>query len=328
MGSSKTSPSRPRRRRWMIALGVSVVLVFAGTFALRTPSPVGHWNSAEGHEDFLSHYEQVFAEFPQRPNETFDIRTDYGTVRVYHFEGSGDAEAPLVLLPGRASASPVWAGNMESMLEIGDVYTLDLLGEAGMSVQERPIRDDDAHAEWLHQTLEGLPSEAYTLVGLSIGGWTATNLATRQPDLISSVVLLDPVYVFDEIPLSSVIRSIPAAVSWLPKSWRDGFTSYISGGIPVEDEPVAWMIESGMNNYTLKLSAPTTIPEEALAELDVPVLVFLGGESVMHDPETSIPLAEQVLPEGSVRHYPDASHAINGEYPDEIAADIAEFLNA
>jgi hypothetical protein len=34
------------------------------------------------------------------------------------------------------------------------------------------------------------------------------------------------------------------------------------------------------------------------------------------------------LQHGTVRVYPEASHAINGEYPDEIAADIDAFLAA
>ena len=42
---------------------------------------------------------------------------------------AGDADAPLVLLPGRASASPVWEDNLPALLGIGDVYTIDLLGE-------------------------------------------------------------------------------------------------------------------------------------------------------------------------------------------------------
>lgn len=63
------------------------------------------------------------------------VGTDFGIVRVYRFDGRGGS-APTVLLPGRASATPAWADNMPSLLEIGDVYTIDLLGEPGMSVQE------------------------------------------------------------------------------------------------------------------------------------------------------------------------------------------------
>ncbi|QVQ51550.1 alpha/beta hydrolase [Spiractinospora alimapuensis] len=323
----QSRPTGRRRRRLFIALGVCVVLVLAMSYASRTPSPVGHWTSAEGREAFLAHYDETFADMPS-PDEALDIRTDYGLVRAYHFAGTGDAEAPLVMLPGRSSASPVWGETLNPLLEIGDVYTIDLLGEPGLSIQDRPIASDEEQAEWLEQTLEGLPEDTFNVVGLSIGGWTAANLAVHTTDQLASMTLIDPVFVFDGMPLKTIFRSIPAASSWMPKSWRDGFNSYTAGGAPVEDEPVAEMIEAGMKHYALKLPQPTLIAEDQLADLDIPVLAILAGESVMHDSESAIATAERVLPNGTVQVYPDASHAVHGEYPEEVAADIAEFVRA
>lgn len=327
-----SAASRPRRRRrWRRALRVALVgvtvVVVAVAFLLRTPSPVGHWDSAEGQDRFSTAYDEAFGDLPE-PDETLDIRTDYGVVRVYRFEGTGDAASPLVLLPGRASASPVWADNLPSLLEIGDVYTIDLLGEPGRSIQERPITSDVDQAAWLDQTLEALPEDSFHVVGLSIGGWTATNLALHEPKHIASLTLIDPVYVFDDMPLGTIVRSLPASLPWLPKSWRDSFNSYTAGGAPVEDVPVADMIEAGMQHYALKLPAPTRIEEEQLARLDMPVLAIIAGESVMHDSQSAVETAERALPEGTVRLYPEASHAVNGEHPDEIAADIAEHVDA
>ncbi len=55
------SPTRPRRRRraWVIAALVVAVTVTAGAFALRTPSPVGHWNSKDKHEKFVADYQRA-----------------------------------------------------------------------------------------------------------------------------------------------------------------------------------------------------------------------------------------------------------------------------
>ncbi|MFD6951429.1 alpha/beta hydrolase [Nocardiopsis sp. TSRI0078] len=316
---------RQRGRRVLLVLGAVTAAVLVAAVALRTPSPAGHWRSAEGYDAFMEAYEAAMAELP-RPDAEVDVRTDYGVVRMYRFEGTGGAHSPLVLLPGRASASPVWADNLPSLLEVGDVYTVDLLGEPGLSVQARPIEDDEDQAEWLHQALGGLPEEEFHLVGLSIGGWTAANLATREPSLLATVTLVDPVFVLDGMPLETVMRSLPASLPWLPRSWREGFNSWTAGGAPVEDVPVADMIESGMQNYALKLPQPGRISEEALEDLDMPVLAVVAGESVMHDPDVAVATAERALSPGTVEVYPDASHAVNGEYPQELAADIAAFL--
>ncbi|APC34761.1 alpha/beta hydrolase [Nocardiopsis dassonvillei] len=317
---------KKKRNRWIIVACAVVVAVLLAAVTLRTPSPVGHWRSAEGRDAFTRTYEAAMADLP-RPAAEIDVRTDYGVVRMYRFEGAGDREEPLVLLPGRAAPSPVWADNLPSLLEVGDVYTVDLLGEPGLSVQDRPIEDDADQAAWLHQALDGLPEEGFHLVGLSIGGWSATNLAVREPALVASVTLVDPVFVFDDMPMEAILRSLPASLPWLPRSWRDGFNSWTAGGAPVEDVPVARMIESAMQNYALKLPQPGRISEEALTDLDMPVLAFVAGRSVMHDPDTAAATAERALPHGTVEVYPEASHAINGEYPEEVAADIDAFLD-
>lgn len=318
-----TGPRRWRRVRLVLVVLGGVVLVVA--WVLRAPSPVGHWDSAEGQDRFLSAYRDAFTDLPA-PDETLDIRTDYGVVRVYRFDATGDAEHPLVLLPGTASSTPVWADNLPSLLKLGDVYTIDLLGEPGMSIQERPISSDADQAAWLDQTLAALPEDSFHVIGLSIGGWTAANLALHAPDRIATLTLIDPVYVFADMPVETIIRSLPASLPWLPKSWRDSFNSYTAGGAPVEDVPVADMIEAGMQHYAMKLPQPTRITEEQLGTLDMPMLAIIAGQSVMHDAEAAVETAERALPNGTVSLYPDASHAINGEHPDQIAADIAAHI--
>jgi pimeloyl-ACP methyl ester carboxylesterase len=320
-------PKRRWRRRGLIALGVVGGIGVTLALVLRTPSPVGHWNSAEGYDRFLQIYDQVKKELPE-PAATHDIRTEYGYVRVYRFDGPSERAEPLVLLPGTASSSPVWAGNLPSLLRVADVYTIDLLGEPGMSVQNKPITSAEDQARWLHQVLEALPEERFNLVGLSIGGWTGTNLAVRQPEHVASLTTIDPVYVYDNMPVETMIRAIPASVKWLPKSWRDSFNSYTAGGAPVEDEPIADMIEAGMSGYTLRLPQPKRITEAELSGLKMPVLAIIAGRSVMHDPKTATDTAERALRDKTVRVYPEASHAINGEYPHELAADLEKFLAA
>jgi pimeloyl-ACP methyl ester carboxylesterase len=316
---------RRRNVLWTTA-AVVVVAAVALAFALRAPSPVGHWNSAEAHDEFLADYETAMRAMPE-PDKTLDVRTGFGFVRVYKFEGSGgDDVDPLVLLPGRSSPTPVWADNMPSLLKVADVYALDLLGEPGMSVQETPVTDDADNAAWLDQTLAALPEETFNLLGLSIGGWTAANLAVHHPERINALMLIDPVYTFGDMPAETALRAIPASVPWLPKSWRDSFNSYTAGGAPVEDVPLARMTETAMSGYTIKLPQPTRVAEEKLAALRMPVLAVLAGKSVMHDVDVSRDVAERRLRRGTVVVYPDASHAVGSEKARAIAREIDEFL--
>jgi pimeloyl-ACP methyl ester carboxylesterase len=126
--------------------------------------------------------------------------------------------------------------------------------------------------------------------------------------------------------IEAIVRSIPASVPSLPRSWRDGFNSWTAGGAPVEHEPVAEMIEAGMQTYRLKLPVPSVIDPQRIAAVEPPVLVILAGASPMHDPSAAAAVARRVLKHGTVKVYPGTSHAINGERPAEIAADLAALL--
>ena len=317
---------RAHRRLLTRVAAVLAVLAMAGAYALRDPAPVGYFTSTQAHDRFLGAYREAMTELPD-PDRTLDVRTGYGVVRLYHFSGGTDpAAAPLLLLPGRASASPVWAGNLPSLLRLRSVYTVDLLGEPGMSVQQRPIHDAADHAQWLHEVLRALPEPGIHLVGLSFGGWTAMNLVVHRPEKVASVVLLDPVMVFAGLSPGVVLRSVPVAFRWAPRSWRDDFASWTANDAPVQDVPVARMIEAGLQAYVVKLSAPARPSQDQLAALAVPVLVLMAGKSRLYDPGEAAETARRTLTRGTVKTYPEASHALNGEHPDEIAADIAAFL--
>ena len=286
---------------------------------------VGHWDGERGYARYRFEYEAAFAEFPE-PADAFDIETDYGTVRAYRFEGKRNDGHPLLLLPGKASGSPVWTDNVPHLLELGDVYVLDLLGEPGMSVQVKPISSDEEQAAWLHQTVQRLPPDSFHLVGLSFGGWNAVNLALRNPEGIKSITLLDT-SLTSRFPLGFYLRSIPATIPWLPKRWRDSFNSYLAGGYPVEDVPVARMIEAGMHHFKIRLPQPSRFTEEQLATIDVPALIIIGGNSPIHKPSAAAELARS-FPNGTVKVYVGASHAVNGEEPERIAKDIGELIDA
>ena len=302
-----------------------MVLVALVLWCTADGSPVGHFASASDKDRFIAAYGTAMAALP-KPGHTRDIRTTFGIVRVYRFSGAHSDAAPLVLLPGRAAPTPVWADNLPPLLALRSIYTIDLLGEPGMSIQDRPITDAADQAAWLHEVLAQLPEAQVHIVGLSIGGWTAMNLAVHRSEKIASLTLIEPVFVFASMAVEAILRSIPASIPWLPKTMRDDFNSWTAGGAPVEDQPLAQMIEAGMMTYRLKLPIPSVIDETRIAALEIPTLVILAGRSPMHDTQAAAVTARRLLRRGTVKIYPDASHAISGERADAIAADIAAHL--
>ncbi|HLS14371.1 MAG TPA: alpha/beta hydrolase, partial [Beutenbergiaceae bacterium] len=135
-------------------------------------------------------------------------------------------------------------------------------------------------------------------------------------------------FTFAPISIGFIVRSLPASVSWLPKSWRDGFNSWIAGGEDTEEFAVGRMIDAGQEHYSTKVPGPEQISEEALSDLDMPVLAIIAGDSVVHDAQDAAEVAERTLTHGTVELYEGASHAVGGQESERVAADIGALIDA
>ncbi|WP_448460969.1 alpha/beta fold hydrolase [Mycolicibacterium sp. XJ870] len=284
---------------------------------------LGAFVSVGAFEHFLTTYRAGMATLPSF--ELFDIPTAFGTVRAYRFAGPGD-RAPVVLLPGRNASTPMYRTNLAPLLARGTVYSVDLLGEAGLSVQHNAIGGAEDQAQWLDEALAGLELERAHLLGVSIGGWTAVNCAVHLPKRVASLTLLDPVFTFARIPVKTMVASIAMLAPGVPEKWRRRVISWISGGADVDAaEPEAALIDAGAKDFVLRTPMPRLFTDEQLRSLDVPVLALMAGRSVMHDAVAAAARARDLLPRGQVEVWPDASHAINGEYANEIAQRAGDF---
>lgn len=289
---------------------------------------IGRYLSETGKADFEAAYWEAMKLLPE-PQETMDIETSFGSVRSYLFTTpENQGKEPLLLLPGRSSSTPMWAPNLHGLLKERPVYTLDLLGEPGMSRQSKPIRSSVDQASWLSEALASLGVRAVHLVGVSIGGWSAVNLARHAPSHLASISLLDPVFVFAPLSLKMIVASIPAAVPIVPTFIRVKMLSYISGGAKADEcEPIARLIELGMRNYKIRLPAPVLISKEQLLTIDVPILALMAKNSTMHDSEKAVRQTSSYAPHIQIECWPNASHAINGEFPEEVNNRILAFIN-
>lgn len=286
---------------------------------------MGRWRCESARAHFARVYEAALAGMPPIA-ETRDVPTTFGTVRVYRFQGGPGR--PVVLLPGRNASTPMWADNLPGLLAHRTVYCLDLLGEPGMSVQTAPIAGALDQAQWLDELLAGLDLGAVHLVGVSFGGWSAVNYAVHHPAGVASLVLLDPVMTFAPIPVRTMLAFLPMGLPGVPNRLRRSILRWISGGSEVdESDPVLMLVDAGTADFALQQPAPTRFTPQQLRALRVPVLAIIAGRSVIHDAGRAAATAREVLSAGQVEVWERASHAVTGEYPEEIAARAVRFWN-
>jgi pimeloyl-ACP methyl ester carboxylesterase len=284
---------------------------------------VGHFKSERACSHFLRVYQTAMDQLPP-VSESTDVPTSFGTVCAYRFDGPSSGP-PVLLLPGRNACTPMWRVNIPALLEHRTLIGIDLLGDAGVSVQDEPITGPGDEAQWLEETLAGLGLDRVHLLGMSIGGWTAVNYAVRRPGRAASVALLDPVMTFAPIPVKALLVSAGMFLP-LPESLQRRVFSWIAGGADVDESlPEAALISAGSTDYVLRKAMPKSFTDDQLRSLDVPVLALIAGRSVMLDAARATARARDLLPRGQVELWADASHAINGEFPAEIAERAAAF---
>ncbi|MFS0724000.1 alpha/beta fold hydrolase [Paenibacillus sp. 1P07SE] len=317
---------------WTGVIIITLVIGVLGFVLFYDDGSLSGFVSAESEAEFKTVYEEAMQHLPV-PVETRTIVTSFGEVRLYKFqEPAAMDETPLLLLPGKSASTPMWEANLADLIRERPVYTIDLLGEPGLSVEQVRIEDNEDQAIWLREVIAALDEPRLHLLGLSFGGWSAVNVMLQEDvPQVASLILVDPVHVFGPIPLKMVLVSIPASLPIVPQSIRERMLSYIAGGAVIdEDDPTARLIETGMRAFKSKLPMPTEFKKEDLTALSLPVLAIIAGSSTIHHPEQAEAAAREGLthPSSEVLVIEEASHAINGEYPAELAAAIDAFILA
>ncbi|MGC5027229.1 alpha/beta fold hydrolase [Tsukamurella sp. DT100] len=310
------------RRAVMVGAVAAVVLGAVGAYLVRDPSPVGYWRSADARATYLERYDRALRDLPA-PSETRDVRTGYGIVRAYRFGTPRPGEAPILLVPGRSSGVPMWA-DVVARLRDREVYAVDALGDAGMSVQDRPLAGADDQAAWLAETMTALGIGRAHLVGHSFGAWSAANLAVRHPDRVATLTLWEPILVFAGLRWQMYVATLPSALPFLPESWRRKGLASIGGADEADTtgSPIGAMIDAGAAGYRAALPTPVQPDDAALARLTMPVFVGLGGRSTVTDTAAAEQRA-RTLPNATVRVWPDGTHSLPMEYPDELLAELS-----
>ena len=229
--------------------------------------------------------------------------------------------------PGRNASTPMWRVNLPVAADGRTVYCVDLLGEAGLSVQDRPITGPDDQAQWLDEALGGLGLDAVHLMGVSIGGWTATNCAVRRPaqgGVVDAARSRDDVRADsgqDDDRVGCAVRARRARGAAPPRSALDrrrgGRRRLAARGRTdlrgLQRLRAALTDAEGVHRRSVAFASTSRCSRS------------WQGAASCTTRDRAAARARDLLPNGQIELWPEASHAINGEYPDQIAAQSHRF---
>ena len=245
---------------------------------------------------------------------TIDLfETDVGKVQLRR-GGTGD---PLVYLHSAA-------GEGEGVIflnELAEHYSVYAPIFPGFNESEGIEQIDDMEDVVFHllDLFDRLKLDTPSIVGLSIGGWMAAELATRYPDRLSSLVLINPSGLYIEgDPIKDIFGRSPAEMA------KDLFAD--------QSHPVAQMMKQ-MDRAMSDAGSLKDIPFELIAPQlkSMAAAARIGWNPYLHNPKLRRRLHRIGVPTLIVRGESDtlipASHA--RAYVDEIpGAEFVEVANA
>lgn len=135
------------------------------------------------------------------------FRTVHGYQRAYRMAGSGPA---VLLIHGIGDESESWLGVMGRLAERYTVIAPDLLGH-GASDKPRADYSVAAFSNGMRDLLDVLDIDSATVVGHSLGGGVAAQLAYQYPERVERLVLVGAGGVGKEV--SPVLRAAAAPMS-------------------------------------------------------------------------------------------------------------------
>ena len=142
----------------------------------------------------------------------------HGHPVTYHQAGEGPV---LVLLHGITSSSRTWRAVMPQLAETHTVVAPDLLGH-GESAKPRGDYSLGAYASGVRDLLAALGHERATVVGHSLGGGIAMQLAYQFPERVERLVLVDSGGLGREVNLLLRSATLPGAEYVLPLLCKPG----------------------------------------------------------------------------------------------------------
>lgn len=263
---------------------------------------------------------------------------------VAHYRDQGDPSGPSIVMVHGFSASlhawEPWVARLGGYR----VVTLDLPGH-GLTLAPKGYQaSTDANADLVDALAQKLALGRYVVVGNSMGGGVAWDLALRHPDHVRGLVLVDAVgaprretpkgpppavFALMRNPLGRALLRNLDTRSLAEKGLKSAYVdpalvtpALVDRYVELSRAPGHRDILLTMNNSSAQRTTPATF-----AQIKVPTLILHG------DADALIPVADAhafaaVIPGSRLITYPGVGHVPMEQIPDRSVADLKTFLSA
>lgn len=271
------------------------------------------------------------------PDPVF-VETEGGRIHIKTY-GASSGE-PILLIHGMSSSLYAWKDVAPFIARHWRVIAIDLPFHSLTGPVDVGDCASNRVAKVAWDVLDKLGVKKASIAGSSWGGLIALRMAEAEPERVNALILLDSSGL--PSPTSSVNRLSGSAVGRLlltdflgsfivRKSLREAFYDPAKVSDALVDQVVTLNRTAGNRQGQLAcraaLLAETQAPQPSWAGLKQPTLIIWGQQDPWI-PVTNAQAIARLLPNARVLEYPRVGHLPMEERPEQVAADIEDFLNS
>lgn len=271
------------------------------------------------------------------PHSQFSKFADLGGLRVHYLDkGEG---TPIVLIHGYTSSTYTWKDQFDELAKRFRVIAVDL---KGFGFSDKPDGDYSrrAQGEVVAGLLEKLNIQRAWLVGNSMGGETALNVAVAHPEKVLGLVLIDSAGVKMQgrsslapwyLQMPVIGRLLTALALTSDKLVRSGLEKSFFDDSKITDERVSayyhpLRTRGGQLSATRAREQFELFPvEDRIPGIKAPTLIIWGSEDELIPLEAGRKLNE-LISGSKLVVFEKCGHVPQEEMPERVLSEIAGFV--
>jgi pimeloyl-ACP methyl ester carboxylesterase len=291
------------------------------------------FKSEAAQKEYYEYYDKRAKEWPE-PYESRYVETSFGKtfVRI-----CGQEKSPtLVLLPSGFASSLIWLPNIKGLVPYFRIYAIDNIYDVGRSVNTRPVVNAGDLNNWLDELFTKLElGDSINVMGLSFGGWLASQYALYHQDRLRGIVLAAPVATVFPLPAEWAWRGIIGAFpphKFFMKHFL--FNWMCQDLVKKGDEFSKRMLKNWMNDAVMAMKCfkfrmpvtPTVLTDDELRSLKIPVLFLVGENEVVYPADKAVHRIKTIAPWISTEVIKNASHDLTISQTRIVNSTVTLFL--
>ncbi len=232
----------------------------------------------------------------------------------------------------------MWSACIAGLSARYRTYALDTITDIGLSVPRREIATKEDLVTWLDEVFTALvPEGPLNLMGMSYGGWLASEYALRFPGRLRKVVMLAPGGTVLRLSPAFFIRvmivSIPLpglggkplqrTLRWL---FEDTVRSGEKGRIMIEQQ-LPYLLTSGRLFNLPRLVWPRVLTDKEWRRFSVPALFLVGENEKIYSARAAVRRLNRVAPQVKTGIIAGAGHDLTMVRAGVVAQRALEFLD-